>query len=147
MLEEKMESVDVDAPMKKWDDTDQCQLFHKALQWLDFKGDKIEGLCFKIVQHIVQKGIKKFGVAMKEIHDLDAKKDDFGEVDHDKLYQEMKYKALLLLMLMIIKRNGQIKPRGFANGSCKRVCTEKHERTSPAPELFSVKHACGVAAK
>ena len=32
----------MDAPIKKWDDQDQHQPCHEALQWLDYDGDEIE---------------------------------------------------------------------------------------------------------
>ena len=144
--------VNLDAPTKKWDGTDQCQLCHEALKWLDFKEGEIEGTCFKKEQYSIQKGIKKFDKkvkmsAMKEICNLASKIYFFGEVDYDKLSQEMKDKALFILMLVIMKRNGEIKSRGYTNGSCQRVCIDKNEHTSPALEFCSVKHARGVVGK
>ena len=41
----------------------------------------------------------------------------FGEVDNKILTHEMKDQALPILMFMIMKRNGDIKTRGVANGS------------------------------
>ena len=48
-----MELVNVDAPMKRWDDINQNQLCHEALQSLNFKGYKIEGMCFKTEHHSI----------------------------------------------------------------------------------------------
>ena len=98
MLEEKADSVNADIPTKKWDDTGKCQLCHEVLQWLHFKGNEIEGLCFKTEQCSTQKGIKKFGEklktsAMKEMRNLAVKNDCFRKVHYDKLSQEMKDKA------------------------------------------------------
>ena len=112
----------------------------------------ILGIFFKTDQHSIQKGIKKFcekgkTLPMKEIRNLAVKNDCFGGVGYNKLSQEMKHKALPLLMLMILKRNGEIKSRGCANGSYQTVCTENNERASPIPDFYSVKHACGVVAK
>ena len=84
---------------------------------------------------------------MNETSNLSIKNDYFGEVDYDKLSQEMKDKALFILMLVIMKRNGEIKSRGYTNGSCQRVCIDKNEHTSPALEFCSVKHARGVVGK
>ena len=118
MLEEKVDSVNAGIPTKKWDDTDQCQMCHEAIQQLHFKGDEIEVLSFKIEKCIIQKGIKKFGekgnaLTMNETSNLSIKNDYFGEVDYDKLSQEMKDKAFPVFMLIIIKRNEEIKSRGY----------------------------------
>ena len=47
VVESQCVAVEVDTPIEKWSDRDQHQLHHEALQWLDFKGDEIERLCFK----------------------------------------------------------------------------------------------------
>ena len=75
--------VDVDTPIERWNYADQFQLCYEAFQWMCFKGDKVEGLCFKTDQHSVQKGIKKFGhkvkaSEMKEMRNLAVKKYSFG---------------------------------------------------------------------
>lgn len=138
--------------MKKWNDTDQHQLCHEALQWLGFKGDESDGICFKKEQHIFQKVFKKFdekrmASAMKEIRNLAVKNDYFVEVDYDKLSQEMKDKALPLLILIVMKLKGEIKFRGCANGSYHIVHIDKYEFTSPTPDFYSVKCVCRVSDK
>ena len=96
------------------------------MQWLDFKGDEIEGLCFKTDQHKIQAGVKTFGgewktSAMKEIRNLAIKNNCFGELKCDSISEDVKRKALPLLMFMVLKRNGEIKSRGVSNGSLQRV--------------------------
>ena len=99
-----MKGVDVDVPIKKSDDQDQFQIYHEALKWLNYHGDEIEGLCFKSDKHSAQKVIKLFGEkgklsATKEIENLAAKDDCFGELDYKSLTHEMKDKKIPLLML------------------------------------------------
>ena len=38
---------DVDVLIECWSDSDQHQLYHDALQWLDYNCDEIEGLRLK----------------------------------------------------------------------------------------------------
>ena len=62
---------------------------------MDFKHDKVEGLCFKIDQCSAQKGIKMFGdegkaSAMEEMRNLAVKNDCFGELQHESMTEEMK---------------------------------------------------------
>lgn len=71
----------------------------------------------------------------------------FGELEHEKITEEQKKKALQTLMLIIMKRNGQIKSIGVANGSHKRMNTGKNSVSSSTPDLYSLKDACDVAAK
>ena len=86
-------------------------------------------MMFKTEQMSVQQGIHKYGEegkksAMKEIENL-TDNECFGEIDYNSIAQEMKDKALPILMFMIIKRNGNIKTKGVANGSYQRVYTDK----------------------
>ena len=37
VVETSMDAVDVDEPIKKWDDEDQHHLCHESLQWMDSK--------------------------------------------------------------------------------------------------------------
>ena len=78
---------------------------------------------------------------------LAVKNDCFGEVEYESLTEEMKKRALPLLMFMVLKRKGVLKSRGVANGSRQRVHADKNEVSSPTPDFYSLKHACGVAAK
>ena len=117
-----MDSTEIDHPIERWDESNQYQLYHEALQWLDYKGDEIEGLCLKTEQYSIQKGIQVFGdkgkeSAMKEMKNLTIKNDCFDEVKYEDLSEDQKNKALPMLMFMIMKRNGIIKSRGVANGS------------------------------
>ena len=49
-------------------------------------------------------------------------------------------------MFMILKRNGEIKTRGVANGSVQRLYTNKDDVTSPTLDYHAFKYACAVAA-
>ena len=48
---------------------------------------------------------------------------------------------------MIIKRNGEIKSMGVANGNLQILRTDKSECASTTPDFYSIKHVCAVAAK
>ena len=65
-IEKEISTADTDVPIQRWNKVDRCQLCHEALQWLDRKGDKIVGLCFKKDRHSMQSGMKKFGDKGKE---------------------------------------------------------------------------------
>ena len=52
--------------------------------------------------------------ALKEIENLTGN-ECFGETKYSELTQEMKDRALPILMFMIMKRNGLLKSRGVAN--------------------------------
>ena len=89
---------------------DQCQLYQEVLGLLGFKGDEIEGLCFKDQCHSIQSGIRKYGdkekkLVMKEMRNLAITNKCFGELEHNSLMQEMKERALLLLMFIMMKRS------------------------------------------
>ena len=47
---------------------------------------------------------------------------------------------------MVLKRNGEIKTRGVANGSVKRVYTNKDDCSSPTPDFYDFKYICAVIA-
>ena len=66
-------------------------------------------------------------IAIKEIKNLAVKNKCFREIDYSTLTQEMKDKGLLLLMFIVMKRNGEIKTQGYANGSYQRVYTNKKD--------------------
>jgi len=76
----------------------------------------------KTEQLSIQSGVTKYGeeskkLALTEMKNLVVKNDCFKEVDYATLTEEMKNKALLLLIFMMMKRNGVLKSRGVANGS------------------------------
>ena len=84
---------------------------------------------------------------MKEIENLDAKNDCFGEIDCKLLTQEMKDKVLPLLVIMVMKRDSGIKSRGVANGSLQIFHTNKSECTLLTPYFYSLKCVCAVSVK
>ena len=51
----------------------------------------------------------------------------FGETDDPTITQEMKDRALPLLMLMVLKRNGDLKTWGVVNGSRQHLCADKND--------------------
>ena len=127
-------------------------MYHEALDWLGFRQNEIVELSFKAQQWSVQQGIRKFGdegkkSAMKEIKNLAVKNNCFGEVDYKSLSQEKKDKALPVLMFMVKKRNGDIKTRGYANGSVQQIYTDKNSVSSPTPDFYAFKYVCAVIAK
>ena len=149
---QELQPNEVDVPIQSWDDQDQYQLYHEALQWMGYTSDEIDGLCMKTEQYSVQKGIETFGEkgkesAMKEIRNLAAKNSCFEELNYDSLTEEQKSRALPMLMFMVMKRNGIIKTRGVVNGKNQRIYHDRNEFTSPTPDFYAVKHVCAVAAK
>ena len=66
---------------------------------------------------------------MKKVKKLAIKNNCFGEVEHESLTREMIDKALPMLIFMVLKRSGEIKSRGVANGSYERLYTDKTEST------------------
>ena len=50
-------------------------------------------------------------------------------------------------MLMVMRRNGDIKSRRSANEKHQRVRINKREVSSPTPDFYSLKHTCGTEAK
>ena len=70
----------------------------------------------------MQKGEEKDGnegkaSVMKEIYNLAIKNDSFGKMNCSTLTNEIKRKALLLLMFILMKCNDIFKSRGVANRS------------------------------
>ena len=99
----------------------------------------------------IQQGLKQYGdsgkkSALKEIENLTGN-ECFGELDYASLTQEMKDKALPILMFMIMKRNRDLKSRGVANGSLERVYTNKDDCSSPTPDFYAFKYIIAVIAK
>ena len=89
----ELESSDIDMPIERWSARDEHQLCHESLQWLDYNGDEIDGLCIKTEQHSIQKGAKVFGdkgkeSAMKEMRSLAIKNQCFEELEYESLTQE-----------------------------------------------------------
>ena len=62
-----LELSEIDAPIERWSDRDQCQLHHEALQWLHCNSDEIDDLCMKKEEHSMQKGVKVCGEKGKEL--------------------------------------------------------------------------------
>ena len=57
----------------------------------------------------------------------------FGHIDQDSLTYEQKRKALLVLLFLILKRDGStIKGRACADGRPQRIWTEKLDASSPS---------------
>ena len=99
----------------------------------------------------VKEGIRKYGQkrndsVMKEIRNLAEKNSCFGEIEYETLTQEMKDKALPLLMFMIMKRLGDLKTRGVT-GNRQRLYIDKSKCLSPTPDFYSLKYLCAVFAK
>ena len=119
------------------DGVDQYSLFQEALTWFDFDLDEVSSMSFKAKQMSIQQGMKQYGdsgkkSALKEIENLTGN-ECFEEIDYASLTQEMKDTALPIFMFMIMKRNGDLKSRGVANGSLQRVYTNKDDCSSPTP--------------
>ena len=132
-------------------DIDEYQLYKEALQWFDFEFNKIDSMMFKAEHMSMQQGIHKYGEegkksALKEIANL-TDNECFGEIAYNTLTQEMKDQALPILMFMIMKRNGNIKSRGVANGSVQRAYTDKEDCSSPTPDYYAFKYIIAVIAK
>lgn len=49
-------------------------------------------------------------------------------------------------MFMVLKRNGDLKTRGVANGSVQRLYTNKEDVSSPTPDYYAFKYLCAVSA-
>ena len=130
---------------------EEYQLYKEALEWCDFDFDEITSMMFKAEHMSIQQGIQRYGEdgkksAMKELRNLTGN-ECFGEIDYTSITQEMKDKALPILMFMIMKRNGDIKSRGVANGSFQRVYTDKADCSSPTPDFYAFKYIVAVIAK
>ena len=121
---------------------DEYQHYVEALEWFDFGHNDISSMVFKAKQMSIQQGIKTYGdkgkeSALNEIRNL-TENECFGEVEYNTLTQEMKNKALPILMFMIMKRNGLIKTRGVADGSKERVYIDKNDCSSPNPGFLFI---------
>ena len=86
-------------------DAEEYALYVEALEWFEFDQDEISSMVFKAKQMNIQQGIKKFGddgkrSALKEIENLTGN-ECFGEIEYEELTDEMKDKALPILMFMI----------------------------------------------
>jgi hypothetical protein len=129
---------------------EEMQLYAEALTWLDFTFDETHDMMFAAKQYSVNAGVKKYGSegkesALKEIRNL-CDNDCFGETSYEKLTQEQKDRALPILMFMVLKRNGDLKTRGVANGSVQRLYTNKEDVSSPTPDYLAFKYLCAVSA-
>ena len=99
----------------------------------------------------IQQGIKQCGdsgkkSALKEIENLTGN-ECFRETKYSELTQDMKDRALPILMFMIMKRNGMLKSRGVSNGSLQRLYTNKDDCSSPTPDFYAFKYITAVIAK
>ena len=63
------------------------------------------------------------------------------------LTQEIKENALILLMLAVLKINGELKTRGRDHKGFQQLLSGKNERSSPALDFSSFKHARGAITK
>ena len=129
----------------------EYQLFTEALKWYEFNPREIEAMVYKVNTMSVKQGVKRHGKdakdsALKEIKNL-VGNDCFGETEYAQLSQEMKDKALPILMFMVLKRNGSLKTRGVADGSVQRLYTSKDDVSSPTPDFYAFKYICAVIAK
>jgi len=100
----------------------------------------------------IQEGIKRYGQkgkdsVMKKIQNLAEKNEYFCEIEYDSLTQEMKDKALPLLLFMVMKRNSDLKTRGVANGKNQKIYTDKNDVLSLILDFNSLKYLCAVFAK
>lgn len=84
---------------------------------------------------------------MKEILNLSEKNKCFRETDYEQLTAEMKDKALPLLMFMVLKRHGDIKLRGVANGKFQRPHNKKSKFSSPTLDFYAFKYICAMIAR
>ena len=146
----ELDTPDIDVNISACDE-EEYALYVEALEWFEFDQDEITSMVFKAKQMNMQQGIKKFGSdgkksAMKEIENLTGN-ECFGEIEYEDLTDEMKDKALPILMFMIMKRNGNIKTRGVANGSFQRVYTDKDDCSSPTPDFYAFKYMVATIAK
>ena len=84
---------------------------------------------------------------MKDMKNLTIKNSCFGEIDHESTSREMKDKALLFLMFMTLKRNGDLKTRGVSNGNHQRLHAEKKDCISPILDFHAFKCVFSVTTK
>ena len=111
-------------------------------------------LCFKSHQMNTQQGIKTHGQTGKEhsmtkIKNLADKNECFSETSCEHPTSKIKDRdlPLPLLMFVFVKRSGEIKTRGFTNGSLQREYADKNEHSYPKPDHYSLKHVCDTIAK
>lgn len=120
---------------------DEYQLYIEALNWFEFDQDETSR----------QKGISKYGdkgkaSAMKEIQIL-TQNECFNEVTYEDLMQEMKDRALPILMFMIMKGNGDLKSRGVADGRVQHLYTDKNDCSLPIPDFYAFKYVVAMMVK
>ena len=93
---------------------------------MGFRVKEVDELCFKAEHISMQRSIKLHGSkgkdsAMKEMKILTVKNSCFGCIEYPTITQETKDRALPLLMLMVLKTNGDLNTRGVTNGSNQRL--------------------------
>ena len=122
------------------------------MRWGDFYAFELERMCYKTKQVSMQRGVKKYSEdrklsVMKEMKNLAIKNDCFDELEYSSMIDEMKKRALPLLIFIAIKGNSTLKWRGVANESFQQVCTDKTKVLLRTPDFYSLKYSCVVAAK
>ena len=100
----------------------------------------------------IQKGVKAHGEKGKEssvkgIKNITIKNPYFGGISCKTITSDMKHKALPLLIFVVSKRSGEFKTCRVSNGIFQRLCTEKSESSSPAPDHYSFKHVFDMIEK
>ena len=93
---------------------------------MGFRVKEVDELCFKAEHISMQRSIKIHGSkgkdsAMKEMKKLTMNNSCFGDIDHAAITQETKDGDLLLLMFIVLKRNGDLKKRGVSNRKKQRL--------------------------
>jgi hypothetical protein len=104
--------------------------------------DHLKDLMF--TQYNIKQGMKKYpdegkGSIMKELNNL-VTRDVFGEVEYESLTSQQRKWALLILLFMVMKRNGTLKSRACADGRQQRVWTNKEDVSSPTPCIEALKY-------
>ena len=149
----KTDDVDIELTQQKIQRLSAREIdeFKQTLQFMedaDLRQNIV--LQFALAQLSVSKGIKVHGKkgkdsVMKEINNL-VDRDCFGETDYDALTPRQKKMALPILMFMIMKRNGELKTRGCADGRPQRLWTDKATVSSPTPAIECIKYILAVIA-
>ena len=105
---------------------------------------------YSLNQVSLNKGLKKYGdqakeSVMKELDNL-CRHEAFAEIDYESLSATDKRNALPILMFMVLKRNGDLKSRGCADGRPQRLWTDKHAVSSPTPAIEALKYILAIIA-
>ena len=100
----------------------------------------------------IQKSTQKYSTKIKystnkEINNLTIKNSCFGEIEYSSITQKMRDKALLLLIFRGIKRNRELKSRGYANRSFYKVYINKEDVLLLMPDFYAFKYICATISK